>query len=93
MVNVLLIGADTNANNDLHVAATVKQLVLRAESKQDAYFGERGFRDSRDFLRDLQRLSGVLLRADWHDVAESALWLNPQARHQIPADVEKLLRR
>lgn len=93
MVNILLIGADTSANDSLSVAATVKQLVLRAESKQDAFFAERGFRDSRDFLRDLQRLSGVLLRADWRDEAESALWLNPQARHHVPADVEKLLRR
>ncbi|HEX9068512.1 MAG TPA: hypothetical protein VF807_07055, partial [Ktedonobacterales bacterium] len=62
-INVLLVGVDSAAAGDLDVAATMKRLIQRAETKQDSAFIERGYRDARDFLRALQRLSGVLLRA------------------------------
>ncbi len=94
-MNVLLIGADTSASTDLDSAATMKRLIQRAEARQDDFLIERGFRDGRDFLRALQRLSGLLLRANGDDTASPspALWLNPQARHPLPADVQKLLLR
>lgn len=93
-VNVLLVGADSGAAHSLDAATTIKRLILRAEAKQDDYFAQRGFRDARDFLRALQRLSGLLLRADWHEptAPSQALWLNPQARHPLPAEAQKLLR-
>ena len=94
-INVLLVGMDTNAPSELDSAAIIKRLVLRAETKQDSFFSERGFRDARDFLRALQRLSGLLLRPNWYDAPPSSpiLWLNPQARLPLPDDVRKLLQR
>ncbi|HEU0028901.1 MAG TPA: hypothetical protein VFQ25_17480 [Ktedonobacterales bacterium] len=94
-VNVLLVGADASESPDLDAPATMKRLILRAEARQDDYFIERGYRDARDFLRALQRLSGLLLRANWRDTSPSSpiLWLNPHARHPLPADVRKLLLR
>jgi hypothetical protein len=92
--NVLLVGVDASATIELDPAATMKRLILRAEAKQDDYFIQRGWRDARDFLRALQRLSGVIVRSNWDDAssAGSTLWLNSQARHPLPADVQKLLR-
>ncbi len=91
--NVLLVGVDAGATVELDPATTMKRLILRAEAKQDDYFIQRGWRDARDFLRALQRLSGVMVRSTWDDAssAGSALWLNPQARHPLPPDVQKLL--
>jgi hypothetical protein len=96
-INVLLVGMDgvDGATSGLDVAATVKHLVHRAEGKQDAYFCDRGYRDARDFLRALQRLSGALLCANWYSEhpASPVLWLNPQAKHPLPPEAQKLLRR
>jgi hypothetical protein len=94
-VSVLLVGVDGGVAGDLDGAATVKQLVKRAEAKEDVFFSERGFRDARDFLRALQRLSAVLVRAGWEDAATAtaSLWQNPVAKHPLPADVRKLLGR
>jgi hypothetical protein len=92
-INVVLLGVDGGAAAGLDPAATMKWLVQRAEAKQEDFFAQRGFRDARDFLRALQRLSGVLVRRGWDDEspATSVLWLNPQARHPLPADTAKLL--
>lgn len=92
-VNVLLLGLDTTPALDVDCASIVKRLVLRAEAKQESFFTERGYRDAREFLRALQRLGGVLIRANWNDSAMStaSLWLNPLARHPLPPDVRKLV--
>jgi hypothetical protein len=89
-VNMLLVGVDAG---DPDCAATVKRLIQRAEAKEDGFFVERGFRDARDFLRALPRLSGVLVRANWLDAttATTVLWLNPLARHPLAVDVRKLI--
>ncbi|HEX9036581.1 MAG TPA: hypothetical protein VF808_06270 [Ktedonobacterales bacterium] len=95
-VNVLLLGVDASpATASLDAAATVKRLVQRADAKQDDYFSERGYRDARDFLRALQRLSGVLARPGWNASAPGrpVLWLNPQAKHPVSAEIQKLLAR
>ncbi len=92
-INVLLIGAGPSASVDLDSAATIKLLIQRAEARQADFFIERGYRDARDFLRALQRLSALLLRANWGEASPSsaALWLNPQASRPLPADAQKLL--
>ena len=94
-VNVLLVGVDADPGGDLDAVTPIKYLIQRAEARHDEFFTQRGFHDARDFLRAFQRLSGLLLRADWYDAPASsaALWLNPRARHPLPADVRKLLER
>lgn len=93
-VNVLLVGVDTSLSSELDSTATMKRLIQRAEAKHDAFFIERGYRDARDFLRAFQRLSGQLVRANWYDTTppDPVLWLNPLARHPLPAEAQKLLR-
>lgn len=92
-ITILLLGLDTTPAPDFDCASIVKRLILRAETKQETFFVERGYRDARDFLRALQRLSGVLVRASWSDASpsSSSLWLNPLARRPAPPDVQKLL--
>jgi hypothetical protein len=91
--NVLLVGVDAGASGELDPGETMKRLIQRAEAKRDDFFAQRGFRDARDFLRDMLRLSAVALRSGWDDPAGSTfLWLNPQARHPLPPDAQKLLR-
>lgn len=94
-INILLVGADASATPDLDAAAAMKRLIQRAEARQDEYFIERGYHDARDFLRAHLRLSGLLLRPSWRDEfpPSPTLWLNPQARHPLPADIQKLLLR
>ncbi|MGH2504707.1 MAG: hypothetical protein ACRDID_19530, partial [Ktedonobacterales bacterium] len=94
-INVLLVGMDSSASVGADPAPIMKRLILRAEAKRDDFFIERGFRDARDFLRALQRLSGLLVCANWYDTPPPTplLWLNPQAKRPLPADARKLLGR
>lgn len=48
---------------------------------------------TRDFQRGRQRLSGVLLCASGPDarLSPAHLWLNPQAKHPLPAEAARLL--
>jgi hypothetical protein len=93
-VNVLLIGVD-DAVGDLDCAATIKRLVHLAESKQERYFTDRGYRDAREFLRALARLSAVMLLVGWQDATpgKARLWINAQARFPLPPDAQRLLLR
>ncbi len=96
-VNVLLIGLKTGGaplDSPLDPAASLKGLIQRAEAMHDDFFAQRGWRDAREFLRAHLRLGGVLLRFNWDEEAapRSVLWLNPQARHPISPDIQKLLR-
>ncbi|MDE3229532.1 MAG: hypothetical protein KGO05_06600, partial [Chloroflexota bacterium] len=94
-INVLLVGMDDSAAASPDGPAIMRALIRRAEARRDDYFAERGFRDARDFLRALQRLSALLLCPAWDatPAPSPALWLNPQARFPLPTDAQKLLRR
>lgn len=93
--NVLLVGVDSPGSSAvMDPAASLLELRQFAEAKRDDLFAARGFRDARDFLHAYQRLSGLLLVAGWDDptASKTALALNPQTRHPLAADVQKLLR-
>ena len=94
-VNVLLVGVDGGVAGNLDCAATVRHMVQIADTKQDMFFIQRGFHDGRDFLRALQRLSAVIVRTGWDDLATvtATLWRNPLAKHPLPDDVRKLIGR
>jgi hypothetical protein len=63
----------------------------RAARKDDLFFEQRGFTDTRDFLRHYHRLSAVLWVARSVDALDASLWRNPQARHPLPADLVRAL--
>ncbi len=86
MINVLLI---SGTGDEVAIGEAVRSLKLLADQKQEHIFTRRGFKDAKDFLNQLARLSAVLLR----EGEQSALWLNPVAKHPLPKPVATLLRR
>lgn len=94
-INVLLIGADAGAAPPAAggVAGSMARLRTLAERKDDAFFAKRGLLGARDYLRQLQRLSAVLLLTGWErpEGGTASLWLNTQAKHALPADLARAL--
>lgn len=88
IVNLLwLIGEREISDFDLtRATSTLREL---AESKAEAYFSRRGFEGAADFLRQYQRLSGVVLRHPDGNV----VWLNPLARHEAPPEIVAAIER
>jgi hypothetical protein len=80
----------------------VRLLQAQAERQEDGFFARRGLGGARDFRRLYARLSGaLLLRAarppDGGGAAGGppggpALWVNKEARHPLPAEVQTSLR-
>lgn len=77
--------------SDLTTALQVLQ--DHANQKDEGFFIRRGFVDRRDFHKQWQRLSGVLVRSlgDDHQTFFVTFWLNPQAKHALPKAVTTIL--
>ncbi|MBK8022413.1 MAG: hypothetical protein IPK19_13555 [Chloroflexi bacterium] len=88
VINLLWLTSDGGlAEDDLaRAAATLRQL---AERKVEDFFTRRGFENAAEFLRQYQKLSGIVLRAP----AGITVWLNPLAKHKPPADLVAAVRR
>jgi hypothetical protein len=91
MINVLVLGSDDPASATDALAPALLGLQDRAAQKDDAFFEQRGFTGTRDFLRRYQRLSGALWLTGAPGALQASLWRNPQARHPLPADLAKAL--
>jgi hypothetical protein len=94
-LNLLVVFTEGHEYTEADVATTVKALLMLASNKVEAYFTWRGLRDSRDFLHQFQRLSGILLMASRHGPpgAQALFWENNQARHPVPGALLNSLRR
>jgi hypothetical protein len=94
-INLVLVGVDSESDTALDTALALAALRNRAERKDDDYFQRRDFRDSHDFLRHFQRLSGVVCRTGWMqpDGGSSQLWVNLLARHPLPPELRRILAR
>lgn len=98
-VNLLWLAVDGARPDLTDLQAAMKELLHLAEHKRveapsgQDYFAARGFRDATDFLRQSQRLSGILLMARWDSAADSLAWLwtNPRARRPLPTELQRLL--
>lgn len=93
IANVLLIGCDADLTPALDVAETMAHLRALAERHDDAFFARRGMPSAKDYLRQLQRLSAIVLVAGWErpDGGAATRWLNPQAKHPLPHDLSHAL--
>lgn len=65
------------------IIQTTAALRQRAESKDEEFFTQRGFKNSAHFLKQCSQLSGVVLQQT--DKVE--VWLNPSARHKTPPEI------
>ncbi len=94
-INIIVIGADTLADWSLTPEHAMTALRDRAERKDNDYFTHRDFRDARDFLRQFQRLSGVVVRTGWRlpDGGETLLWSNKLAQRPLPPELRRVFER
>jgi hypothetical protein len=88
IVNLLWLTAEREITEaDLtRAVVTLRQL---AERKAEDFFTRRGFENATDFLKQYQKLSGIVL----HQSDKNILWLNPLARHKTPPDIVNALQR
>lgn len=88
IINLLWLTAERDIPEDdiIRAVTTLRQL---AESKSEAFFMRRGFKNAADFLRQYQHLSGVVLRHP----GENILWLNPLARHKVLPEMLTAIKR
>ena len=95
MMNLLVIMADQQTMCELDVGQVMNQLKQRAEQKEPQLFQRHSFRDTSDFFKSYQRLSGVLLRSTGnHETGKCPiLWLNNQTKHPLPAPICTILQR
>lgn len=107
MPNVVVFGAEGGRSPLPDPGAGAAGLRVRAEAHDAALFARHGFADAPAFFRAFLRLSAVALLAPWDEGAAgadvavgglaerapaAALWLNPQAKHPLPAAVHAALR-
>ena len=95
IANVLLAGCDADLAPTLDVAAAMARLRALAERHDDDFFARRGLPGAKDYLRQLQRLSAIVLISGWEGTSGGAasLWLNAQAKHPLPHDFSQALAR
>lgn len=93
--NLLLIGVEPDLVNSLDVGVVMTQLKRRADAKDSLLFSRSGLRDAADYFRHYQRLSGVLLRSAQSQAgaSRSSLWLNKEARHPLPTNLQTILKK
>jgi hypothetical protein len=89
-INILLIIPEWEITSH-RLLATMNELRLSAELKNDTFFVRRGFQDARDFLKSFQRLSAIFCQSGENKA--SVLWLNPLARHAIPKELLNALQK
>jgi hypothetical protein len=83
--NAVLVAIEGDSADALDVAAATRTLRVRADGKDEAFFGNRGFDGTRGFYEQYLRLGGVLVwcKAATAD-ARVALWTNRSARIALP---------
>jgi hypothetical protein len=91
MMNTLIIyGEPADQDAPFDVAAAMASLRATAERKDEAFFTRRGLEGARDYLRQSLKLSALYYRVVG---APLVVWINPQARHSLPADLRLALGR
>lgn len=95
MLNILIIGADESNIDSFDVHTAMLQLKKRADAKDAHLFSRSGSRNAADFFRAYQRLSAILLCSVQAMVVNqpAILWVNKEARHPLPTNLQTLLRR
>ena len=88
IVNLLWLAAEEPISETelTEATSTVRQL---AERKEEDFFTQRGHKSAAAFLKQYQRLSGIVA----HAPGETVVWLNPIARHKAPAQIVTAIQR
>jgi hypothetical protein len=83
--NILLLAIEAESAAAVDLVAATRALRARADAKDEAFFGSRGFEGSRGFYERFLRLSAVLV---WCEPAtgdaRASIWSNRSARIALP---------
>jgi hypothetical protein len=92
--NVIFLMTEEMIYSATDLQASLSFLRERAIQKDDAFFARRNLNSARDFYRQQLRLSAVLIYTPQpaSPTLPITLWLNPQTKHPLPANVQNLLR-
>jgi hypothetical protein len=95
VINVLTFVADGVPYVDADIGIAMNILNERATLRDDEFFAHRGFLGSRDFQKQSQRLSAIMLRSRANHAPSypAVLWLNPNAKHPLTREITTLLLR
>lgn len=88
IANLLWLADEAGLSED-DLAGAMGTLRSLAERKVEAFFTRRGFESAAVFLRQFQRLSGIVLRRPEGII----VCLNPLARHKAPPEIVNAIRR
>jgi hypothetical protein len=89
--NVLLIGVAAPDLTADDLRAVLLRIQQRAERSEAPFLHRHRFRDRADFFSHYQRLSEILVRGPALQTAAPLVWVNPQAKHPLPARVRTAL--
>jgi hypothetical protein len=84
--NALVVVGRELAILEADLATATRQLKMRAEIKDDAFFARRGLHDARTFATYYVRLSAVFVLDEASASRTVLFWANPQARRPVPAE-------
>ena len=88
IINLLWLAAEGEIAESDVVGATTTLRQL-ADRKNEEFFTRRGFESAAGFLRQYQRLSGIV----WRQAGATHLWTNPLARHKTPPELATAVKR
>lgn len=88
IVNLLWLAAE-HPISEAELAEAASALLHLAERKVEGFFTQRGFASAAAFLKQYQRLSGIVA----HSPSQTVVWLNPVAKHKAPNEVATAIRR
>lgn len=88
IVNLLWLIAERDISQD-DVSRVTLTLLQLAERKSEDFFTRRGFESAAAFLKQYQRLSGIVVRQP----GNTGLWLNSLARHKTPPEIVNAINR
>ncbi len=91
IANLLVLVAVGPADLAAILQTGLAYLTARATADDDPFFARHGLLTARDYRRALGRLSAVAIRPPDPAAPTALLWLQPNARHPLPADVVKVL--
>lgn len=90
--NVLLVGVEAIHLTAHDLRAAMLRLQQRVERNETPFLQRNRWRDRADFFNQYQRLSEILVRGPQLSANEPVVaWVNPQAKHPLPAKVRTAL--
>jgi hypothetical protein len=86
--NILLVGVDALRLTADDLRATMLHIQQRAEQNDTAFWQRYRLRHRADFFNHYHRLSEIIVRdSKMSEVGNTAVWVNPQAKHPLPSKV------